>query len=135
MPKGVRGFQKGQSGNPGGRPKKQYTMAEARELLAPLVPKARDVLEKILDDGKYDSDKIKAATLILERVYGRPNQLQQVEHSGEVGHKVMVDRPPPMSREEWLEAHKPKPLVSIVETDVGKDAKKVIEAELVPGCD
>lgn len=61
-----RPFQKGQSGNPGGRPKMAPDM---RAAMAGLVPHAVDALKSLIfsDD---DSVKLKAVQIILDRNFG-----------------------------------------------------------------
>ena len=63
-------FQKGESGNPGGRPK---LPAEMREMFRAKAPEAFEVLSRHLQspDAKV---AIAAATQILDRAYGRPVQ-------------------------------------------------------------
>ena len=69
-PMGKGGFQRGQSGNPGGRPK---LPAEMREMFRAKAPEAFEVLSRHLQspDAKV---AIAAATQILDRAYGRPTQ-------------------------------------------------------------
>ena len=64
------GFHRGQSGNPGGRPK---LPAEMREMFRAKAPEAFEVLSRHLQspDAKV---AIAAATQILDRGYGRPVQ-------------------------------------------------------------
>jgi hypothetical protein len=93
-------FQKGQSGNPGGRPKK---LAEIEELARQHTPAAIAALVKALD-GK---DRVAAAALLLAYAYGKPRQ--SIEHSGEMTHRYGVRAPSPVeSAAEWLARHAPK---------------------------
>lgn len=71
-------FQKGQSGNPGGRPKLPpgvMTRAEAVAALAALVPAA---IEAIAASLKSDDEKVRmrAAELVLERHLGKIAEAQ-----------------------------------------------------------
>ena len=69
-PTGKGGFQRGRSGNPGGRPK---LPAEMREMFRAKAPQALEVLTRCLQS---DDDRIAmmAAQAILDRGYGRPTQ-------------------------------------------------------------
>ena len=69
-PTGKGGFQKGQSGNPGGRSK---LPADIREAFKAKAPQALEVLTRCLQS---DDDRIAmmAAQAILDRGYGRPTQ-------------------------------------------------------------
>lgn len=73
-------FVKGQSGNPGGKPKElKHVQLQAR-LISPL---ALRELKAILNDPEANKQaKIAAAEVVLNRAWGRPSQ--QMEHSGEV---------------------------------------------------
>ena len=63
-------FEKGQSGNPGGRPKE---VAEVRELAREHTPEAVNTLAEImLDKDAPPAARISAATALLDRGYGRP---------------------------------------------------------------
>jgi len=65
-------FQKGQSGNPGGRPKADFAI---QELARSHGPAAIETLAKIAAKGKSESAQIAAATALLDRGYGKPAQL------------------------------------------------------------
>jgi hypothetical protein len=74
-------FQRGQSGNPGGRPRRSATL-EAHKVIADvkaaareMTPKALETLEQVMDDPKAPpAARAGAATAILDRGWGRPTQ-------------------------------------------------------------
>lgn len=69
------GFKKGQSGNPGGRPK---DLQGLKALCQQKTQLAIDTVVKILKDkSAKDSDRLKAAEILLDRAYGKP--LQEVK--------------------------------------------------------
>ena len=65
-------FQPGQSGNPGGRPKE---VGEVRALARQYTGQAIATLAAImLDDSAKGSERVAAATALLDRGYGKPAQ-------------------------------------------------------------
>ena len=66
-----RPFEKGQSGNPGGRPK---VVAEVRELARQRAPEAIAALVQIMTEGKSEAARVAAATALLDRGWGKPTQ-------------------------------------------------------------
>src|SRR5215211_3967901 len=66
-----RPFEKGQSGNPGGRPK---AVAEVRDLARQHTPEAIATLAKIMTEGTSEAARIAAATAMLDRGWGKPTQ-------------------------------------------------------------
>jgi Family of unknown function (DUF5681) len=80
-----RPFQKGQSGNPGGRPKMAIELRERADKLAPAAFK---IIETLMTDADKDSVRLSAAVRVLQ-VAGVP--------MGEV--KVEVNAPEESSRD------------------------------------
>lgn len=75
-------FKPGQSGNPGGRPKKT---AEELDLIAACKAKTPDALNVILDimqNGEKEQTRLAAAQSVIERAYGKPTQPQDVNLTG-----------------------------------------------------
>lgn len=66
-------FVKGQSGNPGGRPKDEFGV---RELAKKHGPDAIKVLHSIMKDSEApETARIQASVALLDRAYGKPTQL------------------------------------------------------------
>ena len=90
-------FQKGRSGNPGGRPK---VVAEVKELARKHTGKAIETLVSIMANPKAaPAARVSAANALLDRGYGKPPQ----HITGEGGPSYVVRLPEPCkTAEEWL---------------------------------
>jgi Family of unknown function (DUF5681) len=90
-------FKKGQSGNPGGRPK---VVAEVRELARAHTGEAIETLVSIMTNTKSaPAARVSAANSLLDRGYGKPPQ----HITGEDGPSYVVRLPEPCkTAEEWV---------------------------------
>src|ERR1700745_923007 len=68
-------FRKGQSGNPGGRPK---VLAEVQELARQHAPSALTELARLALKAKSETTRIASIRELLDRGYGRPRQAVEV---------------------------------------------------------
>jgi hypothetical protein len=76
MPKADSQFRPGQSGNPGGRPKGERSV---REIAQQHTTAAMETLVTVMQTGK-NSERVQAATVLLDRGWGKP--IQSVEMTG-----------------------------------------------------
>ena len=99
-PTGKGGFQRGRSGNPGGRPK---LPADIREAFKAKAPQALEVLTRCLQS---DDDRIAmmAAQAILDRGYGRPTQSIDANINDDPVRYIVELPEKSATTEEWLES-------------------------------
>jgi hypothetical protein len=71
-----RAFAKGQSGNPGGRPKLPEDVKHVRELARQYTMQAVEALVAVLDSDSA-AGKVAAANALLDRGWGKPEQTIQ----------------------------------------------------------
>jgi len=87
-PPGVR-FQKGKSGNPGGRSKEDFRI---RDLARERCPEALDVLREIYRDQKAPkAARVSAAVAMLDRGLGKPVQAITGEGGGPILLSLLTD--------------------------------------------
>jgi hypothetical protein len=90
-------FKKGQSGNPGGRPK---VLAQVKELARAHTGEAIETLVSIMTNPKSaPAARVSAANSLLDRGYGKPPQ----HITGEGGPSYVIRAPEPCkTAEEWV---------------------------------
>jgi hypothetical protein len=100
-------FQKGKSGNPGGRPK---VVAEVKELARAHTGQAIETLVSIMTNPKsVPAARVSAANSLLDRGYGKPPQ----HITGEGGPSYVVPLPEPCATvEEWVKTLDHSPVLS-----------------------
>jgi hypothetical protein len=76
-------FKKGQSGNPGGRPKKTQEELDLVAACKAKTPEALATIAQIMVSGENERNRLAAAQAIIERGYGKA--VQPVESSGPNG--------------------------------------------------
>lgn len=79
-----RPFQKGQSGNPRGRPKRTKEQKDALAMIRDMAPEAAERLHEIIRDKSVSTkDLLKAIEIVFDRAFGKetyngaPNELLQ----------------------------------------------------------
>ena len=89
-------FQKGKSGNPGGRPKE---VAEVKALARERTVRAINVLTKIMESSKAtDAARVAACKELLDRGWGKPDKTHH--HDGDIRQHIISDRP--LTDDEWV---------------------------------
>ena len=87
-PKGNPRFQKGQSGNPGGRPKAQHRI---KELALAASEEELQILQEIARTGESEAARVAACNAILDRGLGKPVQAVTGEGGGPILLSLMTD--------------------------------------------
>ena len=78
-------FEKGQSGNPDGRPKKRKELTQRCQRF--IDDEGLDILMDIARNGK-NNEKIDSISLIAAYAYGKPDSMSKVEITGKDGGAV-----------------------------------------------
>ena len=112
-----RPFKKGQSGNPGGRPK---VVAQVKELAREHTGEAIETLVSIMTNPKYaPAARVSAANALLDRGYGKPPQ----HISGEGGPSYVVRLPEPCkTAEEWVASLGDRPAQTPSNVSIGQQS-------------
>lgn len=82
-------FEKGKSGNPGGRPKRTQEELDLIAACKKRTPAALAVIESIMMEGQSDKARLSAAMAIIDRAYGKPTQPTEItgKDGGPIEHK------------------------------------------------
>lgn len=92
-------FKKGVSGNPGGR---SCALKELAKTAREHTETALKTILNILTTAEKDSDKLKAAEILLDRGYGKAPQEIKLSGDTENPLQILVDRATKETAEEWL---------------------------------
>ena len=97
-------FRKGQSGNPGGRPK---VLGEVQELARQHAPTVIVELARLALRAKSETARIAAIRELLDRGYGRPRQVMEVSVPADNPLQLLLDEIDALSRIEPPVSHTP----------------------------
>jgi len=97
-------FRKGQSGNPGGRPK---VLGDVQELARQHAPKIIAELARLALKAKSETARIAAIRELLDRGYGRPRQAMEVSVPAGNPLQMLLDEIDARSRIEVPVSHTP----------------------------
>ena len=103
-------FRKGQSGNPGGRPK---ALGELQELARQHAPAVIVELARLALKAKNETARIAAIRELLDRGYGRPRQAMEVSIPADNPLQLLLDEIDALSRIEPPVSHDPIRNVSL----------------------
>ena len=84
-----RPFPKGNSANPGGRPRRTPEETNLIEACKAKTPEALAVIEDIMHNGSSERVRLQAAEFIIERAWGRAPM--QIEHTGDGGGPIIAE--------------------------------------------
>jgi hypothetical protein len=93
-------FRKGQSGNPGGRPK---VLGEVQELARQHAPSAIAELARLALKAKSETARIAAIRELLDRGYGRPRQAVEVSAPAENPLQLLLEEIDALNRKRIYE--------------------------------
>jgi hypothetical protein len=85
MAKNLSSFEKGKTGNPGGRPRGAFA---ARDLARKHTKAAIDRLFEIMQRGASEQAQVAAAVALLDRGWGKPVAVK--EHGGKEGGPIVI---------------------------------------------
>jgi len=98
-------FQPGQSGNPSGKPKRDYNL---REICRQYTQEAVETLVFLMLNSDKDAIRVMCASILLDRGYGKAPQ--SVELTDNTIHSTLqfIDAPKQENMAEWIERQRLK---------------------------
>ena len=81
-------FEKGKSGNPGGRVKRTQEELDLIDACKKRTPDALNVIGSIMEHGENERNRLSAAQYIIDRAYGKA--VQQTELTGKGGEPFTI---------------------------------------------
>lgn len=81
-------FEKGKSGNPGGRVKRTQEELDLIDACKKRTPDALNVIGSIMEHGENERNRLLAAQYIIDRAYGKA--VQQTELTGKGGEPFTI---------------------------------------------
>jgi hypothetical protein len=102
-----RPFEKGVSGNPSGRPKDSIT-ALARQYTGDAI---KTLVEICKDPQAPPAPRVAAATVLLDRGWGRAVQTTDITSNGDTVRYVIMAVPEAENTEDWLQQYAPPKLI------------------------